>query len=813
LRAELRDRWRRWLGLAALVGIAAGAVMTLAAAARRTDSAYGRFLHDQRAYDVVVVNYEEDGTAIYDFDEIAALPMVRDAARAAYEYAAPGGAGGTPTVASYDERFGRDLNRFKVLEGRLADPVRPDEAVVSFQVADASDVQIGSRIDVVPEKLVEMVEANDIDGLEEVFGGPIPAEELAAMRTFLDVVPGGEVRVVGIVAAPGEVPPQYQGVFCCVHLTPAFAAAADWTNEVLAVRLHGGASAVPAFVDELERRGGGLEPQMVVQADHAAGVERAIDVQVIALWMLAGLVAGASVLILLQLLARFDALESRDHPTLAALGMSGRQRIVLSLLRALAIGLGGAVIAVAVAVAASGSFPTGLARIVEPDPGPRFDPVVLPLGGVLTVLAVGLLAIPPAWRAAHRGLELHPGGNVRFRTAAVRLPNLHPSAAVGVRMALQRGQGSTAVPVATSLAAVILGAGVVVGALTFSSSLDHLLGTPRLYGVSWDMVVWNGGGSDPVAERLAPIAERHRGVAGLAVGGETQRFEVGGHTVEIVRFDPLLGDVGPPIVDGRRPSQAGEVALGATTMRDLGVDIGDSIDVVSRGGPQARLRVVGQAVLPTIGEELQLGTGGYTTRHTAARLTGEPAAPVDDAALYLALEPGADEDALFAAFEAEMCSSDDLFCELFRLPIDDPTDIVNFGRVRSTPLILGGVLALVAGGALVHVLVTALHQRRRDLALLRVLGFTRGQLRSTVAVQATTFVGVALAIALPLGIAAGAALWRLQARRLGILDERQIPWLTLMAVVLAAVLAANLIAALDARALTRTSPGATLRDE
>jgi hypothetical protein len=62
-RAELRTRWRAWFGLALLVGIAAGAVMGLVSGARRTNSAYSRFLEGQRAHDVMVVNYAEDDTA------------------------------------------------------------------------------------------------------------------------------------------------------------------------------------------------------------------------------------------------------------------------------------------------------------------------------------------------------------------------------------------------------------------------------------------------------------------------------------------------------------------------------------------------------------------------------------------------------------------------------------------------------------------------------------------------------------------------------------------------------------------------------
>ena len=51
---ELSARWRGWVLLGLLVGVAGGAVLTAAAGARRTDSAYSRFLVASRASDVFV---------------------------------------------------------------------------------------------------------------------------------------------------------------------------------------------------------------------------------------------------------------------------------------------------------------------------------------------------------------------------------------------------------------------------------------------------------------------------------------------------------------------------------------------------------------------------------------------------------------------------------------------------------------------------------------------------------------------------------------------------------------------------------------
>jgi hypothetical protein len=54
LRAESRLRWRAWLSLALIVGVFAGGVVTAAAGALRTGSAYARLLDWSRAPDALV---------------------------------------------------------------------------------------------------------------------------------------------------------------------------------------------------------------------------------------------------------------------------------------------------------------------------------------------------------------------------------------------------------------------------------------------------------------------------------------------------------------------------------------------------------------------------------------------------------------------------------------------------------------------------------------------------------------------------------------------------------------------------------------
>jgi ABC-type antimicrobial peptide transport system permease subunit len=73
---------------------------------------------------------------------------------------------------------------------------------------------------------------------------------------------------------------------------------------------------------------------------------------------------------------------------------------------------------------------------------------------------------------------------------------------------------------------------------------------------------------------------------------------------------------------------------------------------------------------------------------------------------------------------------------------------------------MAGFLALLALGAVGHALVTAVRRRRHDIAVLRALGMTRRQSRTTVITQATVVSLIGLAVGAPLGVALGRTIWR-----------------------------------------------------
>jgi putative ABC transport system permease protein len=109
--------------------------------------------------------------------------------------------------------------------------------------------------------------------------------------------------------------------------------------------------------------------------------------------------------------------------------------------------------------------------------------------------------------------------------------------------------------------------------------------------------------------------------------------------------------------------------------------------------------------------------------------------------------------------------------------------------------------------------VSSLRRRRREFAALKTLGFSRRQIRATVAWQATPVAAVGLVVGVPLGILVGASVWHRVADELGVANDHAWPWLAFALLAVGAILAVNLIAAFPARRAARTRPAAVLRSE
>jgi hypothetical protein len=792
-RAELRSRWRAWLGLVLLAAAAGGLLVAMAAASQRTATAFDRFRASTNAADAYVGWGFGFGGSSLDVDRIARLPQVAasqrrlllaviarsQSGRSLY----PVGPGSLEIQVPTDGHPNK-IDRPKLVDGRLPDPSRPNEVLADTRSIRYLGLSLGETT------AMRFVSRRELLG-DQPWRLTVAPRKARVGRLV-------RVRIVGVEAYwHSDIDSGY------LHLTPAFYRAyggrrlGSWAGQ-LQVRLKRGQAALPAFKKAVQRIAGKRGYAVYEPSASLPVVQRSIDLQARALLLLTAFGATAALLLVGQALFRQSLLEAATYPTLRTLGMTRAQLVALGAARAAAIAVATALLSVPLAFLLSPLAPVGRARELEPAPGFDFSASVIVPGAVAVLAAVLIMGVLGSARAVGAGGVAARPGRARGRGAlwsALARAGWPPPVVAGMRMALQGGPRPTAVPVRATLVAAILAVGVGGAALTFAASLRHLLDTPRLYGQTWDFEM--GGGGPAVDSTAVRRVRRDPAFSDVGVGA-VEPVEIGGRSVGARAMDDVKGSSAPTVLEGRAPRRPGEVLLGTKTLDALHLRIGDRVAVHS--GPRAvRLRIVGRGVLPST-KFSKLSEGAAFSFQDLKRI--RPGAVAY--ALQARIAPGADRDAalrrLTLIFDGRSIAV-------------RPTDVGDFGGVEALPLLIFAVFAGAAAAALGHALVTSVRRRRRELAILKTLGFTRAQVVTAVGWQATTVAAIGLLIGLPLGLGIGRFAWNVFAQDLGVVPEAVTPIGLIALVVPATILLANLIAALPAQAAARTQPALVLRAE
>lgn len=761
--AFLRRRARAVLGLIVVIGLGAGFALTAAGGARRASTGWERFRAATLAPHAVFSLPENalPGT----FERVAELPLVDAVAPFSFTPVAPKGLRSEINVASFvglTDDFTTSLYRPRILAGRRPLAGRADEVTMNQVLADRTGLRVGQEVTLV--------------------SGFDPA----------DLTDLGRVAVVGVHEGSFDIGLSAGGA--TLLLPAAFFRAHQANLEVgppaAVVRLRGGDAATPRFAEQVAAIAG--PGAFVISAEEeGAAIVDALRVQALALWLLAAVAGLATLVAGIQALGRVLADAGADQEVLAAMGLSPPARRALGLVPALAVGMGAAVVAAAVAVAASPLVSTGLARRVEPDRGVFVDELTL-------VAGVGLLLA---------GLAIAGLAHGRRQARARRRPDRsRPSGAHAGRVTLDIGAGWALAPARTpagtaarsAVVAVAAGVAGVVGVATFAASLDHLYATERLYGWDFDGALVTVDGTLAGLDDTMTALTGNPSVTGLA-RVEVVRLSVGGHTVDAFAIDPVRGQVQPTLLAGRAPVGDDEVALGTENLERLGVAVGDVVPV--DGPPPTRsLRVVGVAVFPEVGIDGDLANGALLTRTAADKLGLQRAGGL----ALVRVAPGVNAGKVLSRHAQGNIDA--------VLPFK-PSRLRNMREVGAIPAVLAAFLTLLAAAAVGHALVVSVRARRRDIAVLRALGLIRGQLRTIVAVQAGVTASIGLLVGVPLGVVAGRWAWTLIANGLGVVEQPVVAWLACLATVAASLIIANLLAALPARAAARPWPAEILRTE
>jgi hypothetical protein len=801
------------LALAALIGLAGAVSLAAVAGARRGERALPEFLARQEPPHAAVFAFEPGD----DLAEVAAAlrgrPYVVEASRLAPLLVAGPDVEGTGTprrfIASDVVDRGADaLNGDPiVVDGRLPDESRAQEVAVDEEFVERTGVGVGERY---PLRTYSAERTGDTDP-----NGAPPDR------------PPSEVTVVGVVRYPQDlVPARLEQDNTAVdnadlYLTPAFweehgPDLATFFGVGVGVRLQGGRHDLGRFQEDAARLLGDasfideVDPEAGIAGIPLDGVHRAIDLETRALQGLAALAAVAGLVLVGQALSRQISLDAADDPVLGALGMTRRQRIAAATLRAAVPAAGGAALAAIGAVALSPLTPVGVARRAVRTPGVDVDALVLALGAATIALLVCGWAAVAAWgatMAATRETARRAAGasSLSRLVAGARLP---VTGWTGLTLALQRGRGRA---VGLLRAGVVVSGATVVGvtaSLVFVASLDRLTDRPEDYGVTWDVSVGEAGSPEQGAVLEDRIVQDTDVDAFAGITGESLAVAEEGIDVPALVLFEGTGTVGPRVVEGRAPRGPDDIAFAGQTMEDLGLVVGDTVAVAIGDAEPASLRVTGEVLLNGAGliDDLDNGEGALLPDPAQQRLV-----PLEDressfpSTYLLRLAPGADRPATLARLEQD-------FPRTVVTPLS-PSEVDNLARVSSLPVVLAGLVAVLGTGTIVHVMVSTVRRRRRDLAMLSGLGFVRRQVSATLAWQATAVAAVALVVGLPVGVALGRWSWRLTADALWVVSRPEIPVPALVLVAVAAVVVVN-AAALGAAALVRRgSPSAALRAE
>jgi len=831
---------RSWAGLLALVvliGLVGGLGIGAIAGARRTQSSFPAFLAHTNASDLGLGTAIDDPplgfTAAYDprvVAKITRLPLVKQIADFTVVdpnitplghfqfHFAPGES--PPTIGgSLDGQFST-MDRVTLTSGRLADPHRANEVVMSAGAARELGMRVGSVLPV-----------GFFTNAQLTLPGCCSANGTGKLAPHLTV----NLKLVGIVAVSFSIVEDdidalgdnwvLLGPTLMRELMPC---CAFYTQST--IRVDGGRRNAPVVLGEITRAVPGINTISSTSAsftsDVVATAERSIAPESIAVGVFGAIAVLAALVIAAQMIGRQLRLGADDRAVLRALGASPPTTASDGLLGVLGAVVCGALLACAVAVGISPLAPLGPVRRVF-HPGVAFDWTVLGLGFAGLLVVLGAIAVAIAYRQApHRTSRRDqrrrsPRSRASHAASNAGLP---APAVTGIRFALEPGAGPSAIPVRSTIVGAVVAIVVVTSTLTFGTSLKTLVSHPPLYGWNWNYMLLSGFGANedlplPQVTALLDHDPYVSAWSGVYFGDVT----VNGRRVPVIAASPNA-TVAPPLLTGHGLDQPNEIVFGATTLAELHKHVGDTVQVNAGHKRAVPLRIVGTATLPAI------GTSGnpHTTMGTGAMLDYQ-LIPANQRNVQGSPIPG--PNAILIRIHRTTNPTAALHSlqqinNTINTPkggggdnaggvvgVLRPAEIVNYRSMGTTPALLGAALAVGATAALALTLIASVRRRRRELALLKAIGFTSRQLAAVVAWQSTIAVTVGVVIGVPLGIIVGRTLWDLFARAIHAVPQPTIGTTTVALVAIGALVLANVVAAIPGVQAARTRTALLLHAE
>lgn len=754
-------------------------------------------------------------------DEIRSVDGVADAEGAVEGYAVivrPDGEPitpmGPPTLGvSWSDAAGRTVR-----EGGRA-PAGPDEVVVDAITADREGLEVGDTLGIVfgttPPREFTLVGTSTAEGGETLAGATLAEFDMATAQEVLDLS--------GV----------YTGI--SVWVEP------DVTADQLVDRL---AATLPA------------EAQAITMEDWAdetmALIGDALGFLTVALGIFAGIALVVGAFIIANTFSITVVQRTREFALLRALGASRRQVVLTVVGEALVVGLVASILGVLAGLGLAAGLqellrafgmdmPTGTLVLL-----PRTVAVGLVVGVVVTVAS----ALLPARRAAavHPMAALREAGTPAYRVSGLRragavVAAVAATSLVGYGAIAQPSDAGTLVGVGALLAVVALAAGgpaltrpvlqvlggsgarfgaagriarrnsmrtprrtwTTAGALTIglalvssvavmaasmkASAADAMDATLRADVIVTATNALTGGGVPPVLAREVAARPEVGAVSPFRAG----IGEVDGASTGLVAVDPATWEA-VSVTEFTQGSLAGiaplgTVAIDAETAAEHGYEVGDVVPAGSVALGDSELRIEG------VYEPDELVSGWLVATSTFDELFPQSM----DAAVLIAAGDGFDAadaraavEEVAAAYPAVAVQDQGEYRDTVAGQIDQMLALVTA---------LLGMALLIAVLGIMNTLALSIHERTREIGLLRAVGMTRVQVRRMVRWEAVTVAVLGTFVGLLLGTVVGWATTRALA------DEGMasfvVPAGQLFGAVLLAVLAGVLAAVLPARAAAR----------
>jgi putative ABC transport system permease protein len=311
----------------------------------------------------------------------------------------------------------------------------------------------------------------------------------------------------------------------------------------------------------------------------------------------------------------------------------------------------------------------------------------------------------------------------------------------------QRNPARTAV----TAAALMIGLAVVAFVTVFAAGIKSSIATAVDESFQGELVLQNTDGFSPISPKAAAAARQVPGVelvstvraaqAKVVDGGKQRVSALAPDAAEVLTIDWTEG--GPGALRSLTDEQ---VILDKSLAGDEGLEVGDRIRFLTQIGKRPDLEVVGE-----FEDKAELLGGAIVTQGLMASQFDQR----DDYLDFIKLAPGADADEVQGALVKAMDRD---------FPVIEVRNQQELKENQEEQInqLLGLIYALLALAVIVslfgiaNTLALSIHERRRELGMLRAIGMSRRQVRTMIRYEAviTALIGAILGMVIGLVFAA-----------------------------------------------------------